>query len=99
MKKPWFNKPPKLKCGAHIAIIGGGIGGVTLLHHLRNAGYKTTLIEKEPHILSGASGNPAAILDPYLSLGESIEKSFYLRAYGYAPVSYTHLTLPTIYSV
>ena len=91
MKKPWFNKPPKLKCGAHIAIIGGGIGGVTLLHHLRNAGYKTTLIEKEPHILSGASGNPAAILDPYLSLGESIEKSFYLRAYGYALKFYKEL--------
>ena len=91
MKKPWFNRPPKLKCGAHIAIIGGGVGGVTLLYHLRNAGYKTTLIEKEPQILSGSSGNPAAILDPYLSLGESIEKSFYLKAYGYALKFYKEL--------
>lgn len=91
MNKPWFNKPTKLTPGAHIAIIGGGIGGVMLLLHLQNAGYKATLMEKEEHILCGASGNPAAILDPFLSASETIEKSFYLKAYRYALKFYEEL--------
>lgn len=91
MNKPWFNKPSKLTPGTQIAIIGGGISGIMLLLHLRNAGYKATLIEKEKQILSGASGNPAAILDPFLSASETIEKSFYLKAHRYALKFYEEL--------
>ena len=91
MNKPWFNKPTKLDAGSHIAIIGGGISGVTLFLHLRKAGFKTTLIEKAPLLLPGASGNPVAILDPFLSISDTIEKSFYLTAYHYALKFYGEL--------
>ena len=30
--------------------------------------------------MAGASGNPAAILDPYIALNQSIEKKFYLKS-------------------
>ena len=51
MNKPWFSKPTKLRSGAHIAIIGGGISGVMLMLHLQNVDYNVTLIEKENQIL------------------------------------------------
>ena len=91
MRKPWFKIPDAVPSGSHIAIIGGGIGGVTALDHLLKAGYKVTLIEKSDYLLSAASGNPAAILDPYISLGETNEKSFYLKAYQYALQYYKNL--------
>lgn len=84
MHKPWFKPADPVKKNAHVAIIGGGICGVTLTHHLSNAGYNVTLVDQQNQILSAASGNPAAILDPYISIGESYEKSFHLEAYRYA---------------
>ena len=91
MHKPWFNKPTPLNKNAHIAIIGGGIGGISLLHHLNAAGYRTTLIEQKSKILSAASGNPAALLEPFVSASKTIEKSFYLQAYLYARDFYKSL--------
>ena len=91
MDKPWYNKPNPLPVDAHIAIIGGGISGITLMLQLESAGYKTTLFEKNTDILNGASGNPAAIIDPFISLGDSLEKSFYLAAYQYALQFYKKL--------
>ncbi|MCP5381329.1 MAG: FAD-dependent 5-carboxymethylaminomethyl-2-thiouridine(34) oxidoreductase MnmC [Kordiimonadaceae bacterium] len=84
MHKPWFKLPGPLKARAHIAVIGGGIAGIMLFNHLKDAGFKVTVLEKNSHILSGASGNPVAILDPYISAGDSQQKTFYDLAYQYA---------------
>ncbi|HRW29846.1 MAG: FAD-dependent 5-carboxymethylaminomethyl-2-thiouridine(34) oxidoreductase MnmC [Alphaproteobacteria bacterium] len=84
MNKPWFKLPDPIKVNAHIAVIGGGIAGILLFYHLKNAGFRVTILEKNNHILSGASGNPVAILDPYISAGESPQKTFYDLAYQYA---------------
>ena len=81
---PWFNRPAPLAISSHIAIIGGGIAGVSMALHLKKQGYKVTLIEKKQRLMSGASGNPGAILEPFLGLGKSIEKEFYRTAYLYA---------------
>lgn len=91
MLKPWFKKPDPVAPGSHIAIIGGGISGLTTFDHLTRAGYEVTLIEQEDSLLSAASGNPAAIIDPFISLGESIESSFFLKAYQYSLDYYQEL--------
>lgn len=91
MSKPWFKTPSPVAPGSHIAIIGGGISGVTALDHLARAGYSVTLLEQSGSLLSGASGNPAAIIDPFISLGESSDKSFFLKAYQYALEYYQEL--------
>lgn len=82
--KPWFAKSPSLHKNAHIAVIGGGISGITTAYHLKQNGYNVILIEKNNDIMSAASGNPAAILYPYISSETSIKKDFYLNAYSYA---------------
>jgi len=91
MHERWFRLPDPVKKGAHIAIIGGGISGVTLKQHIVNAGYNVTLIDKESQILSAASGNPAAIIDPFVSIGDGNEKNFHLIAYRYALQFYRSL--------
>ncbi len=89
--KPWFKKPPSINKESRIAIIGAGIAGICSYIHLTKADFKVTLIDKNDFPLSQASGNPAAILDPFLSAGESIQGSYYLEAYQYALRFYTSL--------
>ncbi|MBL4801389.1 MAG: FAD-dependent 5-carboxymethylaminomethyl-2-thiouridine(34) oxidoreductase MnmC [Emcibacter sp.] len=68
-QKPWFRRPDPLAKGSHIAIIGGGIAGLTTGLALQNSGYRVTIYEQDTTPMNKASGNPAAILDPTLSQG------------------------------
>lgn len=43
-------------------VIGGGIAGCSSAYALAQRGWQVTLIEREPQLASGASGNPSAIL-------------------------------------
>jgi len=91
LNKPWYKSPATIKPGSHIAVIGGGISGVCSAYHLKKNGYEVTLIDSSDTLMSGASGNPAAILEPFIALGESVEKEFYLNAYQYAITFYSNL--------
>ena len=91
MTKPWYKLTEPIKAGSHIAIIGGGISGVMTALHLNDQGFKTTIIEKNCEPLSEASGNPAAILEPFLTARETIESEFYVAAYLYALEFYKKL--------
>ena len=88
--KPWFDPPTPLEDGSNIAVIGGGISGLLIASHL-SSHFTVTIIDEKEKLMHGASGNPAAILDPYLSLSETIEKDFYLKAYQYAIDYYSAL--------
>lgn len=89
--KPWFKKPPAINKESRIAIIGAGIAGICSYIHLTKAGFKVALIDRNDFPLSQASGNPAAILDPFLSASKSIQGSYYLEAYQYALRFYASL--------
>ncbi|MDG1995985.1 MAG: FAD-dependent 5-carboxymethylaminomethyl-2-thiouridine(34) oxidoreductase MnmC, partial [Emcibacteraceae bacterium] len=86
--KPWYASTPKINKNQKIAVIGGGIAGVFAAHHLMKQGYEVVLIEESDKLLNAASGNPAAILDPFISNSGTIEKEFYLKAYTYAIETY-----------
>ena len=88
--KPWFDFPAAAEKDAEIAIIGGGVSGLMTAHHLSNY-HKVTLIDKNDHLMQGASGNPAAILEPKVSIANSIEKEFYASAFRYAVDFYKNL--------
>ncbi|MBT5186510.1 MAG: FAD-dependent 5-carboxymethylaminomethyl-2-thiouridine(34) oxidoreductase MnmC [Kordiimonadaceae bacterium] len=91
LHKPWYNSPTIIKPGSHITVLGGGISGVCTAHHLQKNGYEVTLIERNGTLMSGASGNPAAILDPFIAASDTIEKEFYLNAFQYALSFYQEL--------
>ncbi|MCF6215793.1 MAG: FAD-dependent 5-carboxymethylaminomethyl-2-thiouridine(34) oxidoreductase MnmC [Emcibacter sp.] len=75
--KPWFHRPVPLEKGSRIAVIGGGIAGLTAGLALQENGYHVTIFEHDHVPMNRASGNPAGILDPSLTSRESLEGQFY----------------------
>ena len=69
------------------AIIGSGISGLSAAYSLSKK-YKVDLFEKEDHF-----GGHSHTID--VNVGDNIVPV----DIGFIAVSYTHLTLPTIYSV
>src|SRR5712691_1256390 len=63
---PFWQPPPERYGGdmparTDVLVIGGGITGVSLLHHLRARGSQSALVERA-HIAAGASGRNAGFL-------------------------------------
>lgn len=52
-------------------LIGAGIAGASLAHELCARGWRVHLIERHPGPAMGASGNPAGVVRPQLTLDES----------------------------
>ncbi len=59
--RPVERYPGRLPELADVVVIGGGITGVSLLHHLQLRGMKAVLVERA-HIAAGASGRNAGFL-------------------------------------
>lgn len=86
----WFT-PAAPASGRAVAVIGGGIAGLMAARTLADLGAEV-VIHEQAQPLAGASGNPAAILEPWLDLGESPGAQFAraasrhaLRWYGTLP--------------
>lgn len=79
-QQPWFDIPENTH-EQHAVIIGGGIAGITTAQALAAKGWTVELIEKHNDVAQEASGNPAGVLMPRLSLDDSVEGEFYAAAY------------------
>jgi len=77
--------------GSSIAVIGGGIAGLTTGLALQEKGYHVTIFERGNSPMDQASGNPAGILDPSLTSPESLEGQFYHAAMSRALEFYSSL--------
>lgn len=66
-----------------IAIIGGGIAGLSTARTLQNYGHDVTLFE-QTHIASGGSGNPIGLYNPRLTAQQSHDGIFYTGAFAHA---------------
>ena len=83
-QKSWAAVPRAKPTPRHIAIIGGGVAGLCLAHRAGQSGLRVTVIDRHPQPLGGASGNPYAMMMPYLTARSSPEALFYWRAFDYA---------------
>ncbi len=77
---PWYHLPTPLPPGRRIAVIGGGIAGLTTGRALMRQGYEVEIFDRDARPMTRASGNPAGILDPFLTTDDSAEGDFYRAA-------------------
>jgi len=87
IRAPWYvnaTQPRKLGNNAHIAVIGGGLAGVTSAYAMAKRGYRVTLIEREQQLAEGASGNSQGMLYTKLSPQTGLLNQFTLTSFMYA---------------
>lgn len=78
---PWFALPNTATTTKTVAVIGAGLAGASAANALAKAGFEVSVYEKN-HIASAASGNPAGLFQPQLSLDHSPASRFYLSAFS-----------------
>ena len=82
--QPWYRLPVSSYPEKQAIIIGAGLAGLATAWALVKRGWKVELLDRHADIAAGASGNPAGLLMPRLSLEENLDSRFYLNAYAYA---------------
>ena len=80
-EKPWFRAPKPLGRRKKIALIGGGVAGCAAAYVLNRADCEPVIIEKRDALAQEASGNPAGILSPRLTIGDTPQGRFYLASF------------------
>lgn len=67
-----------------VIVIGGGLAGTSAAGALARHGFDVTLIERHAVLANEASGNPAAILKPYLAKEWAAQTMLYNQAFYFA---------------
>ncbi len=73
-----------------VAILGAGIAGAACAHALGQRGVETIVLEAEPGLGAGGSGNPAGLVMPRLDRG-GVLSQFHIAAYLHAVAAYEAL--------
>jgi tRNA 5-methylaminomethyl-2-thiouridine biosynthesis bifunctional protein len=68
----------------HALIIGAGLAGSSAAYALARRGWQVTVIDRHAQIAQGASGNPAGIVRPTLSLDDNLNARLTRAAFLYA---------------
>ena len=83
---------------SHSIVIGAGVAGLMTAWSLANRGIKVTLLDKDAP-LSGASGNPRALLAPKMTPIHHVDEHLHTISYLYTSRFYRHLNeQATIYN-
>ena len=65
----------------HVLIIGAGLAGCTTAYCLAQRGIAVTLLEANPALAQGASGNPVGLLRPHFSPNHDVFDQFYTTGF------------------
>ncbi len=74
-----------------VLIVGAGIAGTTCAYALARRGIEAVLVDRKNSTGNGASGNPAAVVRPFMTLDEGVRSRFGIAAFGYAVRLYREL--------
>lgn len=88
---PWHVSIPKTRSAQNAIVLGAGLAGCYTAHALARRGWSVTLLDTQPFVASGASGNNQAILFPQLTTFCSPLTNFMLSAYLFAVRSYQQI--------
>ncbi|MDH5613063.1 MAG: bifunctional tRNA (5-methylaminomethyl-2-thiouridine)(34)-methyltransferase MnmD/FAD-dependent 5-carboxymethylaminomethyl-2-thiouridine(34) oxidoreductase MnmC [Gammaproteobacteria bacterium] len=81
---PWYELEKINYQHKQAVIIGAGLAGLTTAWSLVQRGWQVSLVEKHKNIAEEASGNPAGLLMPRLSIDNKTDAQFYTTALLYA---------------
>ncbi len=79
--QPWRQLPAPFAQPGRAVVIGGGLAGCCAAYSLSARGWKVRLVERRSRLAGEASGNPAAAVQPLLSLKPSPLSRFHEAAY------------------
>lgn len=88
---PWQQHATNNAKRKSVMVLGAGLAGAGIAFQLAERGYQVTVIDKGGDIASGASGNPAGILDVKFSHAHAPLSDFNLAAFLYATQFYKRL--------
>ena len=88
---PTQTSPVRLIRGSKVAVIGAGIAGACLASSLSRRGAAVTLFDKAAGPVSGASGNPAALVMPRLDAEDTAASRLLVDAYIAARQTYQNM--------
>lgn len=74
--KPWYHAPDPLPLESSVAVIGGGVAGISLANALKRAGYLPIVYETAPQLAGVGSGNYTGLMQPRLTAADSLEGRF-----------------------
>ncbi len=79
---PWYSPPsPISRESRQAVVVGAGVAGMVMAHTLADRGWNVTVCERAAQIAQEASGNPAGIVLPRLTLDMNLEAQFYVSAF------------------
>lgn len=81
--KPWFAPAPAQGIAGPVAVIGGGVAGLTVARRLRQAGADVTVYERD-RLGAVGSGNRVGLIQPRLTAADSLDGRFNAAAYLHA---------------
>lgn len=81
---PWYELEQSRYQNRRAVIIGAGLAGLSCAWSLVQRGWQVTVIEKHHNVAQEASGNPAGLLMPRLSIDNTTDARFYASAMLYA---------------
>ena len=82
--QPWYEPEPWKIREKKVTIIGAGLAGICSAWGLVKRGFQVEIIDEAAEYATQASGNPAGMLMPRLSLQDSADAEFSTSAYLYA---------------
>ena len=88
---PWYVLDKTKYQSKTAVVVGAGLVGLTTAWSLVKHGWQVSLIEKHENVAEEASGNPAGLLMPRLSIDNKNDAMFYTNALSYASHSLDRL--------
>ena len=83
-KAPWFEVVPHVPKNKTALVVGAGLAGLSVAWALTQRGWKVTIVDKCQGVARQASGNPAGLVLPRLSIDNKTDSMFYTSAFLYA---------------